>query len=140
MRVPEIEYQIPIAERVQIEPTDIPERAQMPTARTHGPARAAAPISDVVEPDPGASVYTSQFYQQQQVYLETARRIEAGGVPIPGIDGGSLPPPYEVTLPRSPQTLINLSENGWGGVLPHNPFVYYNYYWQQAQERISFVW
>ncbi|MEW6680843.1 MAG: hypothetical protein AB1297_07515 [bacterium] len=115
-------------------------RAEMPQIETPGPSRSPMPVSDIVEPDPALSVYSNQAYQQQQAYFDTARRIEIGAVGLGGSDHGILPPPYEVSLLRPAETLISLSKDGWRGVLPYNPYTYYNYRWQQPKENISIIW
>ncbi|MEW6482992.1 MAG: hypothetical protein AB1397_08400 [bacterium] len=115
-------------------------RAEMPQAETRDSFRSPMPVSDAVEPDPAMSVYTSQIYQQQQAYFDTARRIEIGAVGIGGQDHGTLPPPFEVSLLRPAETLISLSKDGWRGILPYNPYIYHNFMWKQPQEQISIVW
>ncbi len=126
--------------REVVEVAKASEMAEMPQGETPRPSRSPMPVSDIVESDPALSVYSSQSYQQQQAYFDTARRMEVGAVGLGGSDHGALPPPFEVSLLRSAETLINLSKDGRGGVLPYNPYIYHNFMWRQPQEQISIIW
>lgn len=137
--VPQIESYVPLQEAIGGGGI-APERPTMPISKANGPMRSTMPISDIVEPNPAASIHTSQLYQQQQAYFEAVRKIDSAGVPTPGGPDGSLPAPYETTLPRSVSTLIHLGENGRKGTLAYNPYIYQNYKWSQPQEKFSFVW
>lgn len=137
--VPQIESYVPLQEAIGMGGVS-QERPAMPISKAIGPMRSQMPISDIVEPNPATSIYTSQSYQQQQVYFEAVKKIDTAGVPTPGGPDGSLPAPHEMAIPRSVSTLIHLDENGRKGTLAYNPYVYQNYKWSQPQEKFSFVW
>ncbi|HAW49890.1 TPA: hypothetical protein DCX16_02940 [bacterium] len=115
-------------------------RAEMPHVDAPRPSRSPMPISDTIEPDPILNIHTNQAYQQQQAYLNIVWRMEIGAVGLGGSDRGILPPPYDASLLRPAETLIDIARNSRNAVLPYNPYIYHNYLWKQPSERISIIW